>query len=725
MNTMTLARILITVLLLAVAPGIGADPPASQSTPSGPPASQVQGDGHRPQPQARPDADQLLPQTGPDADQLLPLTRPDAEQPQPARLRRADSFLGIHFDFHAGMDCTQMGATLSEEMVQQVIDKVHPDFIQCDCKGHAGVSSYPTKVGTPVPGFVRDPLRIWRDVTARNGVALYVHYSGLIDYAACKQHPEWAAVAADGKVSEQNMSAFGPYVDQLLIPQLAELRQQYGVDGAWVDGECWAAAPDYSPLAVQAWRAAGHSEEPPRDPADPLWPAWLAFHREGFKSYVRRYTDRLHGIDPQFQLTSNWAFSSYMPEPVSIGLDFLSGDYAPRNAVNTGRIEGRSLAAQGKPWDLMAWGFAHPGDGTFSTKGAVQLMQEAAVVISLGGGFQTYFPQRRDASVNLWQMDVMGQVARFCRARQAFCHQARPVPQVAVLNSSAGYYRASRTVYQPPDSAPLRGTLLYLLEGHNAVEVLSEHHLQGRMDQYPLIVVAQWDYLGDEMVSQLLDYVRRGGSLMLVGAGPAAMFQEHLDVRLEGPAQGTIRSLEWDGYRTPIKAAWVTAVPGASAEVLAFSTGDDAGNGLRIPAATVTRVGNGLIGAIYFDAGSSYHNERRFVVAHLINSLARRLFPEPIVELTGSPTVDVTVMTKQGQLMVNLVNTAGPHGDPGVFTFDHVPPVGPLEVSIRRDHRPQDVMLQPGARKVDYRYTDGRIHLTIDRLELHDVIVVD
>ena len=78
----------------------------------------------------------------------------------PRRLRRDQSFLGIHFDFHANTDCTQVGATLSEEMIQQIIDKVHPDYLQCDCKGHAGVSSYPTKVGTPAPGFVRDPLRI-------------------------------------------------------------------------------------------------------------------------------------------------------------------------------------------------------------------------------------------------------------------------------------------------------------------------------------------------------------------------------------------------------------------------------------------------------------------------------------------------------------------------------------------------------------------------------------
>ncbi len=90
-----------------------------------------------------------------------------AEAADPPRMKRADAFLGIHFDFHAGDDCTQVGARTTPEMVELVIDKVKPDYIQIDCKGHRGYSSYPTKVGNPAPGFVGDPLRIWRDVTRK------------------------------------------------------------------------------------------------------------------------------------------------------------------------------------------------------------------------------------------------------------------------------------------------------------------------------------------------------------------------------------------------------------------------------------------------------------------------------------------------------------------------------------------------------------------------------
>ena len=173
-------------------------------------------------------------------------------------MKRADSFLGIHFDFHAGEDCTEIGKNTTPAMIENIIDLVRPDYLQIDCKGHPGVSSYPTKVGNPAPGFVGDPLRVWREVTARRGVALYMHYSGVWDSHAVAEHPGLGRGQRGRQTQRPSAtSLFGPYADQLLIPQLRELAGDYGVDGVWVDGECWASVPDYGEAALRAFRA-GH-----------------------------------------------------------------------------------------------------------------------------------------------------------------------------------------------------------------------------------------------------------------------------------------------------------------------------------------------------------------------------------------------------------------------------------------------------------------------------------
>ncbi|MHB8898701.1 MAG: alpha-L-fucosidase [Thermoguttaceae bacterium] len=461
---------------------------------------------------------------------FLPLVVPGlSPAADPPRMRRADAFLGIHFDFHAGKDCTQVGARTTLEMVQQVLDKVRPDYIQIDCKGHPGYSSYPTKVGNPAPGFVGDPLQIWRDATRRQGVALFMHYSGVWDGRAVQLHPDWAALHADGKPDDKATSVFGPYVDALMIPQLRELAGDYGVDGVWVDGDCWATIPDYGAKAVDEFRKQTGAPAAPRKAGEPYWNEWLNFNREGFRRYVRHYVDQLKASHPQFQVISNWAFSDHMPEPVSAGVAGLSGDFSPDDSVNSARFAGRCLENQGVPWDLMSWSFSRQ---SHKQKPAAQLMQEASVVLAMGGGYQAYFKQDRDGAVRTpAEMDVMAEVARFCRARQTFCHHSVSVPQVALLYSTAGQYRQSGRLFHWSGTegvALLRQTLTHVLRGRYGVQVVSEHHLKGKMPQWPLIVVPGWDYLEPAFRDELAAYARSGGTLLLVGPGPARLFEAQL-----------------------------------------------------------------------------------------------------------------------------------------------------------------------------------------------------
>jgi len=607
--------------------------------------------------------------------------------PTPKRLRRSESFLGIHFDFHAGPDCPEIGKNTTRAMIENVIEQVHPDYIQIDCKGHPGLSSYPTKVGNQAPGFVGDPLRLWRQVTAERGVALYMHYSGVWDSEAVRRHPDWAVVNADGKVNDKATSFFGPYADKLLIPQLRELAGDYGVDGAWIDGDCWASVLDYSEAALKAFRQATGIEDVPRKPGDPHWFEFLQFHREAFRRYLRHNIAEVKKTNPEFQLCSNWAFTDHMPEPVSAPVDFLSGDYAPDDSVNSARLSGRYLTRQGVPWDLMAWSFSRgkTKDGR-TQKTAVQLQREAAVVLALGGGFQAYFTQKRDGSIREERVPVMAEVAKFCRARQTLCHHATQVPQVAILFSTAAHYRKSNGLFAR-DLARMSGTLQALLEGQQSVELLGEHHLTGRMAEYPLIVVPEWEYLEPSFKDELVAYVKGGGNLLLIGPKTVALFQTQLDA---------VRS---DAVRRSLQA------PDGQ------------------PAATITEFGRGKVAGVYSAFGQRYGTAPSESSRQFLNDLVRKLFPKPLVEVKGSPDVDVVVNRQGGKLAVNLVNTAGPHQREPIL--DSIPPVGPLDVTIRQTARPARVMLEPAGTPLSFEHRDGDIHLVVPRVDIHEVIVVE
>ncbi|MCD6359841.1 MAG: hypothetical protein J7M38_03185, partial [Armatimonadetes bacterium] len=291
-------------------------------------------------------------------------------------LRRRDCFFGLHFDLHSKATDTQLGAETSEENIRALLERVRPDFVQYDCKGHPGYTGYPTKVGTPSPGIVGDALEVWRRVTREHGVALLIHYSGVIDQVAIEQHPEWAAGDAEGNLDERATSTFGPYVDELMIPQLREAVEMYDLDGVWVDGDCWGAVADYSEAALTAWRDQTGHEDAPTDPGDPRWGQWMNFHRRQFERYLRRWVDALHELKPDLDITSNWMYSTYAPKPIEAELDYLSGDYSPSASCDRARIEARYLASTGMPWDLMAWGFNRVGSGPWSHKNPLQLQQE-------------------------------------------------------------------------------------------------------------------------------------------------------------------------------------------------------------------------------------------------------------------------------------------------------------------------------------------------------------
>ena len=183
----------------------------------------------------------------------------------------------------------------------------------------------------------------------------------------------------------------------------------------------------------------------------------------------------------------------------------------------------------------------------------MQLQREAAVVLALGGGFQAYYKQKRDGSIFDEQMPVMAEVAKFCRARQALCHHAEAVPQVALLFSTAAHYRKINGLFSR-DNARLDGVLQALLESQQSVEVLAEHHLAGRLAEYPLIVVPEWEYLEPQFQSDLVAYVKAGGNLLLIGPKTAALFAAELGVTLEGePKPSGPIYLAHDGALTATK----------------------------------------------------------------------------------------------------------------------------------------------------------------------------
>ena len=378
------------------------------------------------------------------------------------RKRRSECFLGMHSDFHAKPeDGLVIGATLCEADIREICESYKPDFIQIDCKGHPGYTSYPTALGNGMPHFACDPLEVWRRVTKEHGISLYMHFSGVYDIKYCTEHPEDRVINADG--SPTNFVRLdGKYLDEYFIPQICELVDKYGVDGIWVDGDCWAVRSDYHPKTLAKFeRTSGISLEGavPKRKGDPYFKEYTDFTREEFRKYLRYYVDKLHEKYPTLEICSNWAFSDHMPEAVTANVDFLSGDLNPVDCVNSARYAGRMLASQGKPWDLMSWGFRFQVYKTplVPQKHPVQIMHEAAAVISLGGAFQNNISQFTDGSPDIVRIRRSLPVADFVHARREFCYGGSIVKQAVMLVPTYDRYNEMSTPFSREGMDKLMG----------------------------------------------------------------------------------------------------------------------------------------------------------------------------------------------------------------------------------------------------------------------------
>ncbi|HEY8744304.1 MAG TPA: alpha-amylase family protein [Chloroflexota bacterium] len=640
-------------------------------------------------------------------------------------------FFGIHYDLHANAQDTELGREVTAELLREAWQKIRPDWIQCDCKGHPGYTSWPTQVGTPSPGIVRDALRIHRDVTRELGIPLVVHYSGVWDTVAMQQHPEWARVNADGQRDPDKACLTGGYGPELMVPQLLEIIDRYDVDGFWVDGENWATAPCYCERCQRQFADQAGGPVAPRGPAEPGWQAWLAFQRRAFDAHVYRYTAAIHQRKPGCLVCSNWMYSLRQPEPVTVPVDFLSGDFSHAWGLERALVEARFLASRGMPWDLMAWGFTtgeNQQDG-WQFKTADHLCQEVAEVVANGGAVCVYVHPPRSGHLIGWQHDILAEVAQFCRARQAAAQGSVSVPQAVVLHSQSHYYAHNTPLYNPGQATqPLEGALQALLDTGYHADVQNEEGLLSRLGEYGLVVVAEQEPVPEAVAAALQAYVESGGRLVLSGAGVA---RQPTLARLAGvEAVGVPRT----GFHyLPVGSAAVTvagpwqpvALRGARewARLLAVPEPAQAGVGTAI---SLREVGNGRVAVIHGPVFAAYFRTHYPLLRVLLRSLFHEVWPDPLAELEAAGAVVHTVRRQPGRTVVHILNRGvTPATSPRNVSVERVPAVGPVTLRLRLAERPASVRVVPGGQDLDWIWDGGVVSVKLPQVHIHAAVVVE
>jgi hypothetical protein len=651
-------------------------------------------------------------------------------------------FFGLHFDLHPGEHDTELGAETTYRHIRAELEKVGLDWVQYDCKGHPGYTGYPTHAGVPSPGIVNDALKIWAKVAHDLGISIIVHYSGTWDQVQWKLHPEWSRRHADGTLvggagwNPHALAADSPYDEQIIIPQLKEVIDWYGINGAWVDGECWAAAPDWSEWTTKLYSEQTGITDIPKQPGDPHWDEYMAFNRDRFVEHIKRYGDAIHAHDPAFSICSNWAYTIRMPDEIKAPVDRLSGDFTWAFGIDSAALEGKFMDSRGLPWDLMAWGFTSGGPmdkAKWTTKSAEHLEMEGALVAMNGGAYQIYDTPIRSGRIVDWHMDVFAEVARFMRARQAVCQGTASAPHVALLHSQSHFYASNHpenTVSIYNEGQPVRtltGALALLLDNHYHADVMNEDALLRRLDEYPVVVIAEQTHLPQALKDAVLAWVQRGGKLLLTGANVVQDWGAALGVTAAGEPADEQVFVPADGGAVNVSGLWQRVkTSGAKSLAPLLRTQEPKRSQLGCPAATLRKVGKGSIAAIYGPVSTVYADYRYPRIRSFAGSVLRALTGTMPVEIDAPAWVQMSVRQRPGQTIVHLLNTASTNPLSPVNPYvEAVPPVGPITVRVQCAKRPKTVTLAPDKQGLKWKWADGVLSATIESLHIHSALVVD
>ncbi len=584
---------------------------------------------------------------------------------------------GFHRDLHVELSDTGIGSRCTAAELVAQIRLSGADFVQTDSKGHPGYTSWPSRNpdASAAPGIERDALAAWRAATRSLGMPLHAHYSGIWDKAAGARHPEWCIVSADGTPARapwagvlgetgDKMCPRSGYVDELLIPQLLEMVDRYGIDGFWVDGDIWAMEPCYCGRCRSAFRERTGVADPPRSSCRAGLGRVVEFHPRELRGLRRAATVEARAPPGAAVLVcSNWLQTFRHPGEPRVPTDWISGDNSPVWGMDSGRCEARFISTRGKPWDIMMWDFyfshgmaRRPGLGAVGEAGADapaggrrhrRARRQRADLRQPLRRPATGPARRRGASKRI------GEVARFVKRRMPLCQGTETIPQVAVLHSE--HHARSKPVgptSRDIDTAPVQGAVFSLLECSCGVDILDEWALLPRIADFPLVVCPEQDRLSDAMVERLRVYVAGGGRLLVSGAAALDRFgKDFLGVGVRASRGSGVRHVpSGDGAVAVWSASWALVEPEDARGLGAL--GETPSREERLlphPAAVLNRVGRGRVAWVPFDVFRDFERNRYPMLRKFIRSVADALSARAEIRVAAPACVDVILRRKGGR----------------------------------------------------------------------------
>jgi len=662
------------------------------------------------------------------------------------RCKRTRWFRKAHMLIHFG---DGLGAATFEavrkpdykKQIQNLIRRTGASMVQYHAKSQTGYTQYPTKYGFTNPMLKGiDVIRIWREATQELGVKFFAYYNLAGSDAEAEAHPDWTQRKSNGErfsptsfgLREYDMCFNSPYLEELVLPKVRELIENYHVDGFWFDAGIWSKKLCYCKNCTRLFKEK-YGVEPPLDSSQPMWEEWKNFHRESWKKFSEKLGNFIHSLDSNVIYCVNLEYSFLQPEPPADYVDVLSWDIGGGRRSIIISFASRFFDSQGVPFEIMICD--HHRDYINKPTLPISLeylKQKFAVACANGAVPRAWTSTMSNAEISQYYTELIGAVSDFLKERSEVFQDTQPFHEVAILHSATTAYKESNGVWAG-NLDKIRGAHVALIQGYYHCHIVCEEFLARDINTYNLVIVSNQTRLPRYLLEEVRRYVNEGGNLLVTGLSATSQdsqghlkmeFSDVLGVEMTGhePLAGYV----WQGFPLYTQFPWYP-VETIEASTIAKWFHEQNGKVSSFPAITVNKFGKGKAAYIASDIFAEYYKRQHPTTLHFILKAVKQAYPNPIIKSNAPKSVEFAIRRKDENLIIHLVNLSvdWDTSHPGAIYTEKVPPLYSIKIGVKCRRKPSNVKIFPEDQTLKWFWKNGRAWMNIPRLHIHTALILE
>lgn len=662
-------------------------------------------------------------------------------------------FRQIHLDFHTSEHIVGVGDKFDPEQFARTLADARVNSINCFARCHHGYLYYESKRNPERhhPHLTRNLLKEQIEACHALGIKVPIYTTVQWDHFTARQHPEWLALEADGRVQgpgpfepgfRHNLLVNTPYFD-FLKAHVEELFELFPVDGLWFD--------IVKPLNDSSIWARSQMRDLGMDPANPEARerfGILAINR--FKTEMSAFVRR---FSPDCTIFYNEGHISPFNVPTLDAYTHLEIETIPSGEWGYTHfpITSRYARTLGKPYLGMTGKF-HTEWGDFhSLKNREALEFECYQMLAVGASCSIGDQLHPNGLLDTASYRLIGDVYAQVEAKEPWVRGAQPVNEIGVMLPPSFGDEVTRPAVRQRDRVPRSsaGAFQMLAADGYQFDYISP---KSDFSRYKVILLTDDVPLNAESAAKLESYVAsggkviasfRGGLLRETGDFPA-FFGVHFEqespfnpdfVVPDGFVAAGLPATEHVMY---LRGAQVSAVN--DARVIAqtmrpyfnrthehfMSHKHAPSNGETVYPAVIEHGG-----VVYFahPIFSQYqHNAPRWTHTMLRNAL-QHLIGQPLITHNGPSTLQVFVNeqadSRGTRWIVHLLHYIPIRRSDTIDVIEDVIPLYDLQLCLRLPHTVRSARLVPEGEAIQFDAGQGAVVLRVDKLCGHAMIEVN